>query len=153
MIPTPVIKKAWIRLRSAGLFFICLWVLQMSVQALISSWWETAVWNGSGGCGQRCSWEWLRGSPAPRRLLPHRYLLLKDYMSTLVPFVASSAGPKGVPEDCGAEEVFSRGAVAWMVEAGAQLHSCLRLRLLDKKVQHLSPSRNITSLVIATVGR
>lgn len=74
-------------------------------------------------------------------------------MSTLVPFVARSAAAKGVPVGCGARETFSGGAVAWMVEVGAHEHFCLWVRLLDKQVQLLSPSRNITSLVIAVVRR
>ena len=73
-------------------------------------------------------------------------------MSTLVPFVATAAAAKGVLAVCGAEGTFSGGAAAWMAEVGAQEYSCLCGRLLDKKVQHLSPSRNITSLVISRVG-
>lgn len=73
-------------------------------------------------------------------------------MSTLVPFAAMSAVAKCVPVVCGAEEMFSGGAVAWMVEVGAREHSCLCLRLLDKKAQHLSLSTNTASVVISMAG-
>lgn len=38
-----------------------------------------------------------------------------------------------------------------MVEVGAQEHSCLCMRLLDKDVQHLSPGRVVTRLMMSMI--
>jgi len=59
--------------------------------------------------------------------------------------MATSAAAKGVPGVHGAVQ-----AVAWTVEVGAHQPSCLRVGLLGNKMQR--PSRNITSLVVSTVG-
>lgn len=71
--------------------------------------WGVAMWNGKGGCGQRCSW--LRGSGAP---LHHEVScsVLQDFMSIHDPFVGhdSQRCPCVV---CGAEDMLSRGAVVW----------------------------------------
>lgn len=59
--------------------------------------------------------EWFRGSPAPWRVLLSSYWVLQDGVNTHDPFVALSATAKGVPVVCGAEDMFSRGAVMWTV--------------------------------------